>query len=165
MKSFALRESGPSGRLKELFERNRHSGGTGVYSVCSAHPSVIEAAFHMAISDQAVFSVESTSSQVNQEGGYTGQTPKEFSCFIHSVASNVGVPPHQILLGGDHLGPYPWRNQHASGAMERAAQLVRACVLAGYKKIQLDTSMACADDPQGCPAGPARYRQTCRGPG
>jgi len=30
--------------------------------------------------------------------------------------------------------------------MERACQLVRACVLAGYKKIHLDASMACADD-------------------
>jgi D-tagatose-1,6-bisphosphate aldolase subunit GatZ/KbaZ len=95
--------------------------------------------------------VESTSSQVNQEGGYTGQTPKDFSAFIHSAASNAGFLLDQIVLGGDHLGPFPWRNQHASVAMERAHELVRACVLAGYQKVHLDASMACADDPQDAP--------------
>jgi D-tagatose-1,6-bisphosphate aldolase subunit GatZ/KbaZ len=139
--------------LKELLDHNRRSGKGGVYSVCSAHPSVIEAAFHHATADRAIFCVESTSSQVNQEGGYTGQTPKEFSVFIHSVASNAGFPPAEIVLGGDHLGPFPWRNQHASVAMERASELVRACVLAGYQKIHLDASMACADDPQDAPLG------------
>src|SRR6266498_5108592 len=151
MKSAVITESNSSRRLKELLDRNRRSGKSGVYSICSAHPSVIEAAFHGAIPDQTIFCVESTSSQVNQEGGYTGQTPREFSCFIHSAASNAGFPPEQIVLGGDHLGPFPWRNQHASVAMERAHELVRECVLAGYQKVHLDTSMACADDPQDAP--------------
>ncbi len=35
--------------------------------------------------------------------------------------------------------------------MERAYELVRACVLAGYQKVHLDASMACADDPQDAP--------------
>ena len=153
MKSAASTETGSSRRLKKLLERNRRSGKAGVYSVCSAHPSVIEAAFQDAIADQSIFCVESTSSQVNQEGGYIGQTPREFSIFIYSAASNAGFPPDQIILGGDHLGPFPWRNQHASVAMEKASELVRACVLAGYKKIHLDTSMACADDPQDAPLG------------
>ena len=153
MKSAATTESVSSRRLRERLDHNRRSGKSGVYSVCSAHPSVIEAAFHHAIADQAIFCVESTSSQVNQEGGYTGKTPREFSIFIHSAASNAGFPPDQIVLGGDHLGPFPWRNQHASVAMERASELVRACVLAGYQKIHLDASMACADDPQDAPLG------------
>src|SRR6266536_4183479 len=144
MKSVATPKSNSSGRLKELVERNRRSRGSGVYSVCSAHPSVIEAAFQDAIADQSIFCVESTSSQVNQEGGYIGQTPREFSIFIYSAASNAGFPPDQIILGGDHLGPFPWRNQDSSVAMERAYELVRACVLAGYQKIHLDASMTCA---------------------
>jgi len=147
----ATRKSSSSARLKEIVERNRRSRGSGVYSVCSAHPSVVEAAFHNAIADQALFCVESTSSQVNQEGGYTGQTPREFSGFIHSAARIAGFPLDQIVLGGDHLGPFPWRNQHASVAMEKAHELVRACVLAGYQKVHLDASMACADDPQDAP--------------
>src|SRR5438874_2929606 len=146
MKSAATTESGSSRRLRELLGRNRRSGKSGVYSVCSAHPSVIEAAFHNEIAEQAIFCVESTSSQVNQDGGYTGKRPSEFSNFIRSAASNAGFLSNKIVLGGDHLGPFPWRNQHASVAMEKAHELVRACVLAGYQKIHLDTSMACADE-------------------
>jgi D-tagatose-1,6-bisphosphate aldolase subunit GatZ/KbaZ len=92
--------------------------------------------------------VESTSSQVNQEGGYTGQAPQAFADFIHSRAKDAGFSMDQIVLGGDHLGPFPWHNQNASIAMAKACELVRACVLAGYQKIHLDASMPCADDAQ-----------------
>ena len=98
--------------------------------------------------DHAIFLVESTSSQVNQEGGYTGQAPQAFVDFVYSTARRAGFSVDQIVLGGDHLGPFPWRNQDASIAMEKAYVLVRACVLAGYQKIHLDASMPCADDPQ-----------------
>jgi D-tagatose-1,6-bisphosphate aldolase subunit GatZ/KbaZ len=154
MKTAFTRETGSARRLKELLDRNRHSCKGGVYSVCSAHPSVIEAAFHNAVADQAILCVESTSSQVNQEGGYTGQSPRDFSSFIRSMASKAGFPSDQIVIGGDHLGPFPWRHQQASVALEKAHKLVRACVLAGYQKIHLDASMACADDPQDTPLDP-----------
>jgi D-tagatose-1,6-bisphosphate aldolase subunit GatZ/KbaZ len=52
------------------------------------------------------------------------------------------------LLGGDHLGPFPWRRESASVAMDKARALARACVLAGYQKIHLHASRACADDPK-----------------
>ena len=64
-------------RLRNVLRRNRESGRGGVYAVCSAHPQVIEAAIQQAIEDGSVLHVESTSSQVNQFGGYTGQTPQE----------------------------------------------------------------------------------------
>jgi D-tagatose-1,6-bisphosphate aldolase subunit GatZ/KbaZ len=38
--------------------------------------------------------------------------------------------------------------------MDKARELVRACVLAGYTKIHLDASMRCADDPAGPLAEP-----------
>ena len=119
-----------------------------MYSVCSAHPRVIEAAIQQALEDESIFLVESTSSQVNQEGGYTGQAPQEFAKSIRSTAKQAGLAAEQVLLGGDHLGPFPWRNQDASIAMKKAHGLVRACVLAGYQKIHLDASMPCADDQQ-----------------
>ena len=97
--------------LKDLLKQNRRTGSGGVYSVCSAHPWVIEAAIQQAMLDDAVLLVESTSSQVNQEGGYTGQTPQEFAEFIRSTAKQAGLAADQVLLGGDHLGPFPWRNQ------------------------------------------------------
>jgi len=117
-----------------------------VYAVCSAHPSVIAAAVQQTIEDDSVLHIESTSSQVNQLGGYTGQTPSRFAEFVHSAAQQGRLPWERVLLGGDHLGPYPWREQPSKVAMINACELVRACVLAGYNKIHLDASMACADD-------------------
>jgi D-tagatose-1,6-bisphosphate aldolase subunit GatZ/KbaZ len=135
-----------SERLREIVSRNRRSEKVGVYAVCSAHPSVIAAAVRQAVEDESVLHVESTSSQVNQLGGYAGQTPSQFAEFVHSAAQNAGLTRDRVLLGGDHLGPYPWREQPSTVALQNAGQLVRSCVLAGYKKIHLDASMACADD-------------------
>jgi D-tagatose-1,6-bisphosphate aldolase subunit GatZ/KbaZ len=140
------RPKNASERLQEIVRRNRRSEKVGVYAVCSAHPSVIAAAVQQAVDDQSVLHVESTSSQVNQLGGYTGQTPAQFAAFVHSAAQQAGLPRERVLLGGDHLGPYPWREQSSKVALHKACELVRACVLAGYNKIHLDASMACADD-------------------
>lgn len=132
--------------LRETIRRNRRGEKVGVYAVCSAHPSVIAAAIQQAMDDDSVLHIESTSSQVNQLGGYTGQTPSQFAEFVLSAAHQAGLPRDRVLFGGDHLGPYPWREQPSEAAMHNACALVRACVLAGYNKIHLDASMACADD-------------------
>jgi D-tagatose-1,6-bisphosphate aldolase subunit GatZ/KbaZ len=132
--------------LQDLIARNRCGERLGSYAVCSAHPAVIDAALQEAVDDGWFLRVESTSSQVNQQGGYTGQTPQQFADAVHAAARRAGLSPERVLLGGDHLGPYPWRAQPASQAMEKACELVRACVLAGYRKIHLDASMACGDD-------------------
>jgi len=134
------------GRLQDIIRRNRSSEALGLYAVCSAHPQVIAASAREAHENGSVLHVESTSSQVNQFGGYTGQNPEQFAGFVRSVAWDAGLSDDQVLLGGDHLGPFPWRSESASVAMDKACALVRACVLAGYQKIHLDASMACADD-------------------
>jgi len=51
-----------------------------------------------------------------------------------------------LMLGGDHLGPSPWQKEAAGSAMQKAQDLVRACVQAGYTKIHLDASMRLGDD-------------------
>lgn len=135
-----------SARLRDVIRRNRAGERTGVYSICSAHPRVIDAGLNQAIADGSLLVIESTSSQVNQFGGYTGQTPDRFAASVRSLAQVVGLPKEMLLLGGDHLGPYPWRDQPSEIALQKACDLVRACVLAGYEKIHLDASMACADD-------------------
>jgi D-tagatose-1,6-bisphosphate aldolase subunit GatZ/KbaZ len=135
-----------SRRLQNIVHRNRKGVRAGVYAVCSAHPSVIAAAIQQAIEDESILLVESTSSQVNQFGGYTGQTPDQFANFVHAAAARAGLPNERVLLGGDHLGPYPWRGEASDAALVKACELVRGCVLAGYGKIHLDASMACADD-------------------
>jgi len=117
-----------------------------VYAVCSAHPEVIATASGEARSNNSILHVESTSSQVNQYGGYTGQTPQQFAGFVRSVTHTAGLSSDRVLLGGDHLGPFPWRREPVSLAMQKAHALVRACVLAGYRKIHLDASMACSDE-------------------
>jgi D-tagatose-1,6-bisphosphate aldolase subunit GatZ/KbaZ len=135
-----------STRLRDVLHTNRQSGKGGVYAVCSAHPAVIEAAVAQALEDGSLLFVESTSSQVNQFGGYTGMTPGEFTEFVHSAARSAGLPVERVLLGGDHLGPFPWRLEESVSALRKACALVHDCVAAGYQKIHLDASMPCSDD-------------------
>jgi len=141
-----IQRSNSVAELQNIVKRNRAAGKGGVYAVCSAHPWVIDAAIHQAIENDSMLLVESTSSQVNQLGGYTGQTPAQFADFVHSAARRIGLPSDRVLLGGDHLGPFPWKGEPSNNALKKAIELVRACVLAGYGKIHLDASMACADD-------------------
>ncbi len=129
-----------------MLRHNRQSGRGGSYAVCSAHPQVIAAAIERSIEDDSLLHLESTSSQVNQFGGYIGQTPRQFADAVRSAAQSAGLHPEHVLFGGDHLGPFPWRHEASSSAMQKAGELVRECVLAGYVKIHLDASMPCADD-------------------
>src|SRR4051794_22781395 len=127
--------------LRNVVDANRNGQHVGMYSVCSAHSRVLDASMRQAKDDGAMLSIESTSNQVNQFGGYTDLTPSRFKNFVFSLATQAGLPPERILLGGDHLGPYPWRKQSSVQAMEKACDLVRDCVTAGYLKIHLDASI------------------------
>lgn len=146
-------DSSPNAKLLDLIQRNRRGEKCGVYSICSGHPAVIDAGLRQALADNSLALIESTSSQVNQFGGYTGLTPAQFAASVKQAARRIGIPESQVLLGGDHLGPYPWRNQPAATALANARELVRSCVLAGYGKIHLDASTACADDKGGIDEG------------
>ncbi len=73
-------------------------------------------------------------------------TPAAFRTFAEGLMSEAGVDRDRLILGGDHLGPNPWRDLPAREAMRRGADLVRAYVEAGFDKIHLDASMRCADD-------------------
>jgi D-tagatose-1,6-bisphosphate aldolase subunit GatZ/KbaZ len=137
----------PSEFLHEVVQRNRGGEAVGTYAVCSAHPSVLDAAIHQALADGTVLHVESTSNQVNQFGGYTGFTPAQFAMKIRRIAEEAGLPSTRVLLGADHLGPYSWRSQSAAKAMANACELSAQSVLAGYQKIHLDASMPCGSDP------------------
>ena len=134
--------------LQEILRSNRELAKGGTYAVCSGHPAVIGSAVQQSKADGSLLHIESTSSQVNQFGGYTGITPAQFAQWIHSTARTAGLSAEQVLLGCDHLGPFPWRNEASISALEKACKLVRDCVAAGYQKIHLDASMACADDPK-----------------
>jgi D-tagatose-1,6-bisphosphate aldolase subunit GatZ/KbaZ len=140
----------PALRVNPLTETiARHKGGepVGVYSVCSAHPTVVQAAIAQAAADGSYVLIEATSNQVDQFGGYTGLRPADFRALVLGIADAAGFPRGRIVLGGDHLGPNRWQLQPASAAMANAEVLISAYVEAGYSKIHLDCSMSCADDP------------------
>jgi D-tagatose-1,6-bisphosphate aldolase subunit GatZ/KbaZ len=119
----------------------------GIPSVCSAHPMVIEAALRRGRAADVPVLIEATCNQVNQEGGYTGMTPADFRAFVEAIAARIGFPLDRLILGGDHLGPNPWKGLPAEEAMLRAEAMVAAYVASGFRKIHLDCSMGCAGEP------------------
>ncbi|HUH64644.1 MAG TPA: D-tagatose-bisphosphate aldolase, class II, non-catalytic subunit [Terracidiphilus sp.] len=123
----------------------------GIYSVCSAHPWVLEAAMLRHAGCAAPLLIEATCNQVNQFGGYTGMTPEDFRDAVHDIADQARFARERILLGGDHLGPFPWQDLAADEAMARALDLVRLFAQVGYGKIHLDASMPCLGDPRPLP--------------
>lgn len=123
----------------------------GVTSVCSAHPLVIEAAMLEAAAEGDFVLLEATCNQVNHLGGYTGMTPADFRNLVFEIGDGIAFPRERIILGGDHLGPSPWRNLLAEEAMEQAEAMVAAYVTAGYEKIHLDASMGCLAEPAALP--------------
>ena len=91
--------------------------------------------------------LEATCNQVNQAGGYTGLTPAMFRDFVYAIASELRFDTSCLILGGDHLGPNPWKHLDSKTAMQHAVEMVRLYAEAGFTKIHLDASMRCADDP------------------
>jgi D-tagatose-1,6-bisphosphate aldolase subunit GatZ/KbaZ len=133
--------------LADTISRHKAGEPVGVYSVCSAHPTVVEAAFTQAAVDDTYVLIEATSNQVDQYGGYTGMRPPDFRDMVLAIADQQDFPRDRVVLGGDHLGPNRWQREPADAAMAKADVLIAAYVEAGYTKIHLDCSMSCADDP------------------
>ena len=134
--------------LQRHLAKQRQGVAAGIPSVCSAHPWVIRAAAEQAAADGSLLLIEATSNQVNQFGGYTGMQPADFRSFVLEHAAAAGVGAERLILGGDHLGPNPWRTLPSAEAMERAEVMVAEYARAGFGKIHLDASMACGDDPE-----------------
>jgi D-tagatose-1,6-bisphosphate aldolase subunit GatZ/KbaZ len=138
--------------LLNLIAQHRQGDARGIASVCSAHPIVIEAALRHALrQDVATVLFEATCNQVNQDGGYTGMRPADFVRFVRDIAARVGIDASHVALGGDHLGPNPWTGLDAEVAIAKAEAMVADYVAAGFRKIHLDCSMACAGDPDPLP--------------
>jgi D-tagatose 6-phosphate 4-epimerase len=137
--------------LADLPARRARGERAGITSVCSAHPVVIEAALRLGAGEAAPVLIEATCNQVNHEGGYTGMTPAGFRAFVEAIAERTGLPRDRLILGGDHLGPNPWRHLPAAMALARARAMVDAYARAGFTKLHLDTSMGCAGEPSALP--------------
>jgi D-tagatose-bisphosphate aldolase class II non-catalytic subunit len=133
--------------LRQLAQARRDGRPVGITSVCSAHPLVIRAAARNAAQHSDVLLIEATCNQVNQFGGYTGMLPADFVSLVRRIAAEENLAAERIILGGDHLGPNPWRSEPAASAMAKAEDMVTAYVEAGFRKIHLDASMGCAGEP------------------
>lgn len=133
--------------LTDMVEQHKRGDANGIYAVCSAHPLVLESALRFAQQHQTPLLIEATSNQVDQYGGYTGMTPADFRGFVCQLADQLNFPPSMLILGGDHLGPNRWQKLPSAQAMAHADDLIKSYVAAGFKKIHLDCSMSCADDP------------------
>ena len=143
-----------SKRIHPIIEiRNDQKKGIkrGICSVCSANAYAIEAALENGKRNDSYVLIEATANQVNQFGGYTGMTPKDFIAFIYEITKKVGFDKEKLILGGDHLGPLIWQNEKEKDAMEKAIALVASFVEAGFSKIHIDTSMKLADDDPNIP--------------
>jgi len=133
--------------LDLLLGAERVASQAGITSVCSAHPLVLEAACREAQRAGTAVLIEATCNQVNQDGGYTGMTPADFYAFVVGIAKAAGLAPQRVIFGGDHLGPNPWKALPAEAAMAKAEVMVAAFVAAGFRKLHLDCSMGCKDEP------------------
>ncbi len=113
--------------LDDIRAAQKRGEGAGITSVCSAHPDVISQALQTFRHPL----IEATCNQVNQFGGYTGMTPKDFAGFVRRLADELHIAFDDIILGGDHLGPHVWRNEPAGRAMELAKEMLAQYVEAG----------------------------------
>lgn len=133
--------------LTKMVEQHKWGKANGIYAVCSAHPIVLEAAIRYAHANHTPLLIEATSNQVDQFGGYTGMTPADFRSFVCRLADSLNFSQDMLIFGGDHLGPNRWQNLPAEEAMANADDLIKSYVAAGFKKIHLDCSMSCTNDP------------------
>ncbi len=132
--------------LQEMMQRRREGEKCGIPSYCTANELVLEAVMERAKTLNRPVLIEATANQVNQFGGYTGMRPADFMRFILDLADKVGMDRDLLIPGGDHLGPLTWVDEPEASAMEKARELVRQFVEAGFTKIHLDTSMKLGDD-------------------
>ncbi len=146
-----IKEATMSNLLTNLAPDRRKGMTFGITSVCSAHPMVISAALALGRAQGKAVLIEATCNQVNQDGGYTGMTPADFRGFVETLAAEESFDLANLILGGDHLGPNPWRHLPARQAMHHAATMIAAYAAAGFAKLHLDCSMSCADDPTPLP--------------
>ncbi|MGG7058273.1 class II D-tagatose-bisphosphate aldolase non-catalytic subunit [Clostridium nigeriense] len=136
-------------QIKGMVNRYKSGNIEGVFSVCCSNSYVIEAAMTRILDKDMPLVVEATANQVDQFGGYTGMTPKDYVNYIYELADKVSFPKERIILGGDHLGPLTWKNIDSGEAMNNAKKLIKEYVLAGFTKIHIDTSMPLLGDIEG----------------
>ncbi|MEK9621415.1 MAG: class II D-tagatose-bisphosphate aldolase, non-catalytic subunit [Alphaproteobacteria bacterium] len=132
--------------IQEMIAQNRTGQAVGLPCFCTANEQVLRAILAYTAKTGFPTVIEATCNQVNQDGGYTGMSPNDFIVWIRRMADEFGVTMDKVILGGDHLGPNPWRSEPVEIAMDKARAMVKLYVEAGFTKIHLDASMACGGE-------------------
>jgi len=137
--------------IQEIIKSYKSGVHEGIFSCCSANEYVIRAVLRRCKHAGLPALIEATANQVNQDRGYTGQTPQDFYRWCLELAKNEGFDTSKLILGGDHLGPLTWTKLDETEAMIKAERLISEYVLAGFTKIHIDTSMHLASDDPALP--------------
>jgi len=132
--------------IQKMIAQNRAGEAVGLPCFCTANEQVLRAILAHTAKTGFPTVIEATCNQVNQDGGYTGMKPNDFIVWIRRMAHEFGVPMDKVILGGDHLGPNPWRSEPIESAMDKARAMLKLYVEAGFTKIHLDASMACGGE-------------------
>jgi len=132
--------------IQEIITAYKAGKHTGIFSNCSANEYVLRAVMRRCKDNGIPALIEATANQVNQDGGYTGQTPEKFYEWCLEIAKRESFDTSKLILGGDHLGPLTWTSEPEADAMLKAEKLISEYVLAGFTKIHIDTSMRLASD-------------------
>ena len=112
-------------------------------SFCSSNFDVLKSIMIFAKYQNFPVLIESTSNQVNQYGGYSGLKPFQFEKKIRRLAKFIKLNNKSLMIGGDHLGPLPWKDLDEATAMKNSKKLVKDCLKAKYEKIHIDTAIIC----------------------
>jgi len=115
-------------------------------SFCTSNILVIKSLLKFCKNKNLPLLIETTSNQVNQYGGYTGDKPINFLKKINNLVKIIKFNKKNIFFGGDHLGPLPWKKKRNYVALKKSIELVDLYLDAKYQKIHIDTSIKCSDD-------------------
>ena len=115
-------------------------------SFCTSNDDVILSIINFCKKNNLPVLIESTSNQVNQFGGYSKLKPSNFKKKVEKLAKKISFPKKNIIFGGDHLGPLPWKNLDYKIAMDRGEKLVSLYFKSKFKKLHIDTTMKLKND-------------------
>ncbi len=115
-------------------------------SFCTSNIFVLKSLLHFCKYKNLPALIETTSNQVNQYGGYSGNKPKDFIKKINNLIKKIKFNKKNIFYGGDHLGPLPWMKSKSVTALAKSIKLIDLYLKNNYIKIHIDTSIKCNDD-------------------
>ena len=115
-------------------------------SFCTSNIEVIKSILFFCHIKKLPCLIECTSNQVNQHGGYTNKTPKMFIKEILSISKKIKFNSKKLFLGGDHLGPLPWKKRSKTVAIKNSISLINDYLDQKFCKIHIDTSIKCKND-------------------